>query len=459
MNSPKPESQGVTGFKFKLLQPFFRHKTLLLGIAIGLGLAVIGSRFFVSDAPETSPATVAETTSSDKGRTVTTAEVELTSVRRMLEATGSVVAQELIPVQSSTNSLQIVQVLAEEGDRVQAGQLLAQLDNSVLRAQYQQAQAAVARTEARLAELRAGARSEEIARAQQAVNSAKAGVRRAEADLALIEKRVERNQLLETEGAIARDRLDEILNQAQTAQATLEQEKARLQEARETLAELQRGTRPETLDQAEAQLAEAKSQVQLITAQLEDTRVTAPRSGVIAERNAKVGDVTAGSNTLFTIIEDGRLDLHLQVPETQRPAVQPGQPVRVTSDADPNLRLVGRVKRVDPVIEEQSRLATVRVQLPQDAGLQPGMFLRGQIVTSTSPGLTIPIDAALPDDNNEATVFVVQPDETVKATTVTLGEILADNRVEVLEGLEAGDRIVVQGAAYLKDGDLIVDSE
>ncbi|NEO25410.1 MAG: efflux RND transporter periplasmic adaptor subunit [Kamptonema sp. SIO4C4] len=440
------------------MRPLSRHKPLLIGIAIGLGVALIGSRFVISSPSETSPANETEAASSGSPQSVTTAAAELTRVRRTLEATGSVVADELIPVQSPTNSLQIVQVVAEEGDTVQAGQLLAQLDNSVLQAQYQQAQAAVARAEASLSELRAGARAEEIARAEQAVRSAKAGVERAEADLELIQKRVERNQLLETEGAIARDRLDEILNQERTAQATLEQEQSRLQEARETLTELQRGARPETIAQAEAQLAEAKGQVQLIAAQLKDTRVTAPRSGVIAERNAKVGDITSGSNTLFTIIEDGRLDLHLKVPETQVTAVQSGQPVRVTSDADPNLRLVGQVKRVDPVIEEQSRLATVRVQLPQNAGLQPGMFLRGDIITAVTSGLTIPTDAALPEDNNEATVFVVQSDNRVQATTVTLGEILPDDRVEVLGGLEAGDRVVVKGAAYLKDGDSIVDS-
>ena len=71
----------------------------------------------------------------------------------------------------------------------------------------------------------------------------------------------------------------------------------------------------------------------------------------------------------------------------------------------------------------------------------------------------MPIEALLPQTGNKAIAFVVQPDNTVKAQNVVMGEILPEQRVEVVEGLKPGDRIVLKGAAYLKDGDKVAISK
>jgi HlyD family secretion protein len=430
---------------------------LFLGIGMGLALAFVGSRIVLPGqaSPDSAPPATSATQSQAPASSVTVAEVKLASVSRTLDATGTITAFEMLPVMAEANGLQITQVLVDEGDFVQAGQTLVRLDNSILRAQLAQAQASVAQAEARVAELRAGSRSEEIARAKESVRSAEAGARQAQSDLDLARQRSQRNQMLQAEGAIARDRLDEVLNVERNSQATLEQARAKLQEAKQQLAQLEAGPRPEAIAQAEAQLAQAQGQVQLITAQLNQTVVVATASGKIAKRNARVGDMTSASNKLFEIIQNGRLELQAKVPETQLPQIRPGQSVAITSDANNALKLTGTVREINPMVDAESRQATVKVDLPETASLKPGMFLRAAIVTATATGLTAPTEAILPQADRSALAYVVQPDNTVKGQTVETGKILPGGQVEIKNGLNPGDRIVVKGAPYLKNGDRV----
>ncbi len=450
-----PGSSSLPGTKNAKKGWLSGGKGLFLGIGIGVFLAFGANRLVSSqqaDAPTAAPPVA---TSSAPSQSVTVAPVTSENVSRRLDATGSVAAFEMNPVMSQATGLQIQQVLVEEGQVVKTGQLLARLDDSVLQAQLNQAQASVAQAEARLAELRAGSRSEEIARAKETVRSAESAVTAAESDLELARTRVERNKLLQAEGAIARDRLDEVYNQERSSRSQLEQAQARLREANQQLAQLQAGPRREVITQAEAQLAQAQAQVESTIAQLNNTRILAPVSGKIAERNARVGDVTSGSQTLFNIIENGRLELIAKVPETQLPQIQPGQSVTITSDADSRLQLSGKVREIDPMIDEASRQAQVKIDLPTSAALKPGMFLRASITTSAAQGLTVPAKAILPQSDGSAIAYIVQPDNTVKAQSVEVGELLGDNRVEIKSGLSVGDRVVVKGAAYLKDGDKV----
>ncbi|HEY9741765.1 MAG TPA: efflux RND transporter periplasmic adaptor subunit [Coleofasciculaceae cyanobacterium] len=466
---------------------------LVIGIGIGVVLAAGGMRFLGSqptNAPAKKPAPTASAAPTS-AQSVTVATVENSRVNRTLEATGSVSAFEMIPVSSQATGLQIQEVLVDQNALVQAGQLMARLDDSVLQAQLTQAKASVAQAEARVAELRTGTRSEEVAQAQARLDQAKARLRQAQASiprqidqakaqvssaqarLNLAENRYKSYESLVGQGAVTQDRFNEASSEYRSAQANLSEAQQRLEQAQNTnnpeeeqlaaavreaeqqLQQLRAGSRQEVITQAEAQLAQAKGQQQAITAQLKDTRVVAPASGQVAERKARVGDVTSASQPLFRIIDKGRLELLLKLPETQLPQISLGQSVKITSNNDSKLSLEGKVREIDPVVDEQSRQATVKVDMPATESLKPGMFLRAAITTSSASGLTIPAKAVLPQADGSAIAYRLQGNGTVKAQPVQVGEIMPGERVEIKSGLSPGDRIVVKGAAYLKDGDKV----
>ena len=149
------------------------------------------------------------------------------------------------------------------------------------------------------------------------------------------------------------------------------------------------------------------------------------------------------------------MELLLKVPQTQLSQIRPGQEVQITSDADSQMRLSGSVREIDPMLDEKTRQATVKVDLAEIGRLQPGMFLKAVITTGSYTGLTIPAKAIVSQPNGSAIVYVLQPDNTVKALPVQVGEILSGDRVEIKSGLSASDRVIIKGAPFLKDGDKV----
>lgn len=431
---------------------------LFLGIGIGVAIALLGNHILSNQQTKTPlrKATPAASTTAP-AQSVTVVKVEPRLINRTLKAIDGTVAPlgDVVPVMSQATGLQVKQVLVDEGMYVKAGQTMALLNSDRIQSQLAQANAAITQAEARLAQLKAGSRSEEIAQATEIVKSAQAGVAEAQSDLDLAKKRVERNQLLQVEGAIARDRLDEVINQERSKRSDLEQAQSRLRENQERLKQIIAGPRPEEITQAEAQLEQAKAQRQTILVQLQDTRIVAPSSGKVAQRNARVGDITSSSGELFKIIENGRLELLLKVPQIQLAQIRPGQDVTITSDGDRQLRLSGTVREIDPMLDEKNRQATVKVDLSQAGSLQPGMFLKAEITTGSYTGLTVPAKAIVSQPNGTSIVYVLQADNTVKAVTVEVGEILPGERVEIKSGLSASDSVILKGAPFLKDGDKV----
>ncbi|MGI0482605.1 efflux RND transporter periplasmic adaptor subunit [Geminocystis sp. CENA526] len=434
---------------------------LILGILLGIIGTMIGMRI-VSGNPATenvatpSPMVIENTNTK---QTITTTQARIRQIDRKIQATGTVSPYELIPVMSQSSNLQIKEVLVDEGDIVTQGQVLIRLDDTILQAELKQAQAGVNQAQARLTEVKAGTRQEELQRARENVNFAQADVLQAESDLQLAQTRLERNKELEAQGAIPRDRLDELINDESTKKFNVTKNKARLREAKERLAELQKGERPEVIAQAVANLEEAQTRVRLVQARLKDTVITSPADGKIAQRNARVGDVTSSFNLdrqLFTIIEQGRLELQVRVPENQLKEVTSGQRVLINSSANPDMQITGIVREINPVIDEQSRQGIVRIDLPKDTNLKTGMFVQTSIITNTKPLLTVPMTAVLPQRDSSGIVYIVNADNTVKAQTVTLGEIIDNQDIVILSGLNAGDMIALQGVNYLQDGGEVI---
>jgi HlyD family secretion protein len=152
------------------------------------------------------------------------------------------------------------------------------------------------------------------------------------------------------------------------------------------------------------------------------------------------------------MVRDSRLELRAQVPEVDLPKIQPGQIVRVTSDADARLSVNGRVRQISPQVDERTRLGTVRIDVPSVNGMRPGMFVRGQVALGERRAIVVPSQAVLTRDEG-AQVFVLSGEQAM-ARPVVAGTRSGD-RVEIVSGLKPGEKVIVAGAGYLKDGDYV----
>ncbi|MFN6070539.1 MAG: efflux transporter periplasmic adaptor subunit, partial [Pseudanabaena sp.] len=163
--------------------------------------------------------------------------------------------------------------------------------------QLYQAQANAAALEANLAKLRNGSRPEDIAAAQARVESARGRVEAARSRLALNSMRTSRYRNLQAEGAISRDRLDEVITDDRSTQADVLTAEANLAEANRQFDEVRNGSRGEDIAQAEAQLAQAIAGIRLIEVQIEDTIIRAPFAGIITQKYANAGAFVTPTTT------------------------------------------------------------------------------------------------------------------------------------------------------------------
>ena len=393
---------------------------ILIGTGLGMAIAIGGMRLIsgpTSVPAAKSPTQTQQEQSQAPGMTVTAAPVEITRIVRTLNTTGTVAARDLIAVLPQTTGLQIKQILVDEGDVVKAGQVMAVVDNSVLQAQLDQAKA-------------------EVESNQAVVRQRQAALAQARASLAEAESTLQRNQQLANAGAISRQDLE-----TRATTATTAREAVRVAQA--------------NISSAQADVRSSNARVQQLQTQLEQTLVRAPAAGVVAEKNVEIGNVTSGTQQLFSIIRGGLLELEAEVPAIQLPQVRIGAPAQITSDADPRVRLQGKVREIAPLVNPQSRLATVTIDLPSTSLLRPGMFARAAITSTTVPGLIIPAKAVVPQPDGNAIVFLLSGENKVQSQPVEVGEVLSGGRVEVKNGIKLGDRVVVAGAGYLKDGDRV----
>jgi len=202
---------------------------------------------------------------------------------------------------------------------------------------------------------------------------------------------------------------------------------------------------------AQARLASAKARVQADELRLSYTRITAPDDGLISSRAVVEGALVQPGQELFRLQRQGRLEWRAEVPGAELARVKPGQAVRI-SVGKPEVE--GRVRRVAPQIDAQTRNALVYVDVTKGQGeLRAGLFARGDFVLGGGEVLTLPQSAVLLRDGFSY-VFLVGKDNKVRQHKVGVGRRQGD-RVEIRDGLAPDTRVAASGVGFLADGDTV----
>lgn len=206
---------------------------------------------------------------------------------------------------------------------------------------------------------------------------------------------------------------------------------------------------------ANARVASARANLTAQQLRLKYTTVVAPDNGVISARNATVGSVVAVGAELFRMIRQGRLEWRAEVTAAELTRIRPG--ARVLVKAANGSELTGKVRMIAPTVDLQTRTALVYVDLPPSlsagAPFKAGMYASGRFDMGMSNAVTLPQQAVVIRDGFSY-VFRLNADNRVSQVKVVTGRRLLD-RIEVVQGLTPDATIVVSGAGFLNDGDLV----
>ena len=388
-------------FRNRRQLPF--HSALLFGLSLIACLP--GGAAFAEEA--------AKLAQKAKPPAVTVTEAKKISFVDNVLVTGSLVPREEVLVGPEIDGYRLTELLAEEGDHVKKGQVLAKLSREILEAQLAQNSASLSKTQA----------------AEDQV----------------------RNQITESEATLrqvqdAFNRVKPLRESGVASQATFDDRDAAFRTARARLAAQEEG-----LKFAEAEQTLMRAQRQELEIKLGRTDIRAPAAGIVSRRTARMGAVSSSAaEPLFRIIKDGEIELDAEVPEFYMTKLKAGQRARV------ELEGVGErpatVRLVSEEVNTSSRLGRVRIFLGDAADLRIGMFAKAMIDAGQRDAVGVPSTAVV-YQNDSATVLAVL-DGKVRERTVKPG-LLSGDSVEIKEGLKEGEVVVMRAGSLLRSGDTI----
>jgi membrane fusion protein (multidrug efflux system) len=204
-------------------------------------------------------------------------------------------------------------------------------------------------------------------------------------------------------------------------------------------------------DEAAAKLKVQEAVTAQAEARLAKTRIVAPFAGIIGIRNVSVGDYVKEGQDLVNLEDVSSLKADFRLPERYFARLKPGQTVEVTTDARPGEVFKATVDAIDPLLDSTGRAILVRARLPnREARLRPGMFARVRlIVGDRHDALVIPEEALVPAGSDQFVFRVV--DGKAQRVKIQIGA-RRNAKVEVIEGLKAGDVVVTAGQLKIRDG-------
>jgi len=372
-------------------------------------------------------------------------------------------------------------VFIQVGDRVEAGDPLAEVEKESYAAQLKQAEAGLAVAQLQMAKMDEGTRPEQIAAAQAAVQfardavndlntvddnertTASAGLAQAEAALKLAQAEYDKVAWSDRAGMMPQSLA---LQQAtiayeaaragydlQTTPSDLQLSPLMIQLAQAEMA-LALAVAPFTqtdYDLAQAQVTLAEAGLDLANIQMDETVIRAPISGVVAEVYVKAGDMASPAGPVALVISDG-LEASFEVEETRISEVEEGQYASIQVAAYPGEDFPAVVTSVAPAADSTSHTFTVKVT-PQasDGKLRSGMFANVSLLVDEREAVVLVPEAAITQAGDQDIVFVVDGN-VAQQRDVTIGATDYKCCTEIVEGVSAGEMVVTAGQANLVDG-------
>ena len=369
-----------------------------------------GGAYGCNDSPAT--AVPQSETAVRQVRVVAPTEIE---AARLVSAAGTLAADDQIILGTKVIG-RLGEISVDLGSRVKKGQAIARIDPSDYRLRVEQAQAALQQARVRLG-LSPSGNNDKV------VIEDTATVRQAEAVL--------------KEARLTHDRMVELWDRKLIARAELDAAVSQL-----TVAEGRYQDAIEEVRNRQAILVQRRSELEIARQQLADTTIESPIDGAVSEKQAAVGQYLPAGAPVVTLVRTHPLRLRLGVPEREARLVRADQPVNLTVEGDPN-KYQGRVARLSPAIAESNRTLMIEAEVPNlEGALRPGSFAKGDIVVESGQRvLTVPADAIVNFAGIEK-VLTIEKNAAVEKRVRTGRRF--ENRVEIIEGIVPGERIVMQ---------------
>jgi RND family efflux transporter MFP subunit len=393
------------------------------GLAVTLAVAIVACSVLALTACSKTSGKQVDNTAS-RPVAVRVVAVELRQIRRNVESVGSLFPLEEVTVSSEVEG-RVEQVLVDVGDHVSAGQTIVKVVPTELQLTLDQQRASLQQARARLGLSEKGEDFKDVRGAPE--------VKKAAADLADAEQKFQRAKTLYEKGLSPKQNLDEAESHFNAARAAYD-------------------LAVQTVENLRAQLTQSRAATALAQKKVGDSIIRAPFAGQVKERPVTQGQYLKVQTPVMVIVNVDPMRVRMRVPEKMAAWVKTGQQVTVSVEAYPGRAFSGKITRINPSVDQQTRAFEVEALIEnREAVLKPGFFVKATIPSSfVADALFVPQDALL-YVYGVYKVFVLDGN-TVKEKEVKIGERSGDD-VEIVEGLAQGERVALASKGQaLKEG-------
>jgi multidrug efflux pump subunit AcrA (membrane-fusion protein) len=399
----------------------------------GTFLSVVSLFLIVSACGEKSGT---QTTTEERAYNVQVRAAEKRPLRPFVEAIGTLNPYDEVTVSTEVDGI-LTDLKVDEGTTVSKDMLLALIDDADYNLEVKRAEGVLEGAKSRLEQLLAGARPQEIQLAKAEMNQTLADMEKRKADMERAKKLVQDNYISAQEWDAAR--------------TAYEVSVATHQKAKENYALVVEGPRKEEIAQARAQADQAQAALSLSRQKLAKTKIFSPLSGIVRLRKVSKGEFVKNGTALFIIIQSNPIKLRFTLKERDVGKVKVGQEAAVRVEAFPEREFRGEVRTIYPSLEEKTRSLLVEALVANPEGsLKPGFFAKVSLYTgSPQERVVIPITAFLYEES-KVKIFVEEGGR-ARLKEVKLGGKYGE-MMEILEGVQEGEKVVVAGQQNLSEG-------
>lgn len=353
------------------------------------------------------------------------------SLQDSADFVGTIEAKQAVELKPQTEG-RITKILVRPGDRVKKSEPLFILAPDQTVPQYKSAEAAV----------NGAIAARQTALQQLQVAKSQAGAAQAEYENAQVNSL--RAQFLTKEGAASRYVADNAATKATAASAAFKVAKDQIRAAQAAI------------NQAEAQIWEAKEQANTASVAVDFKQVVAPIAGAVGNITLKPGDVVSADQTLTTIINNDFFDFQIPIPLSRAGQLRKGLPVELLDPNTSNLLSSGSIYFINTTVNPDAQSILTRARFTNSKGnLRNAQYLKARVIWDKEQGVLVPTTAVI-TIGAQNFVFVAKADNSgsqlvARQIPVTLGAIQGQD-YQVVSGLKPGDQVVVAGVLKLKDG-------
>lgn len=332
-------------------------------------------------------------------------------VSETVEVSGTLAADEEVTLAAKVAG-RLASISVDLASPVKTGDALAQIETTDYQLRVQQAEAQVAQARAQLGLAPSGTETAVDPESTAVVREARAAASEAKTNLG-------RARALASEGITSQMQLDAAETAAVRAEAGLQ-------------------TAIEEVRIREATMRQRLSELRIARQQLADTVLRSPLDGIVAMRVGSVGEYFSAGTPILRVVRINPLRLKVAVPEREAAALRPGQVVEVKLENDPTV-YTGKVARLAPSLDQQSRTLAIEADIENPGNLRPGSFVRSTILVGQKPRPTVSKSALVSFAGIEKVIMVEQGKAVERR--VTTGRRVGE-RIEIVSGLKVGERVV-----------------